>query len=88
MAPATLDITPEPLAVSPTAAAVMLGCSRRTVARLISGGRIEARKRGAATLVDVQSIRTYYLSLPKIDGPAPLACSIRAPASVKPKRGR
>jgi excisionase family DNA binding protein len=85
LAPVT---TPEPLAVAPAAAAAMLGYSKRTISRLISAGKIEARKDGGRTLVDVVSLKAYYASLPKVDGPAPLACSIRAPVPVKPKRKR
>jgi excisionase family DNA binding protein len=86
MDPATPDITPEPLAVSPAAAAAMLGYSKRTISRLISAGKIEARKDGTRTLVDVMSLRAYYLSLPTIDGPAPLPCSIRAPVPRRKRR--
>ena len=68
----------EPLALSPRDAADCLSVSKRTVSNLIAAGKIEARKNGTRTLVDVASLKTYYASLPlKIDH-APLVFGRRA----------
>ena len=45
----------EPLALSPRDAADCLSVSKRTVSNLIAAGKIEARKNGTRTLVDVAS---------------------------------
>jgi excisionase family DNA binding protein len=74
----------ETLALSPRDAAVFLAVSKRTLTRLIADKKIEARKSGPRTLVDVASLKAYYASLPKITRPAPLYCSIPVPAK-KPK---
>jgi excisionase family DNA binding protein len=58
----------ERLAVKPLAAAMMLGESRSTVYRLIHTGKLDAVKRGATTLVLVESIRRYIASLPAFEG--------------------
>jgi hypothetical protein len=50
---------------------------------LIAAKKIEARKSGPRTLVDVASLKAYYASLPAITKPAPLYCSI-----PKPTHGR
>ena len=69
----------EPLALSPRDAADCLSVSKRTVSNLIAAGKIEARKNGTRTLVDVASLKMYYASLPlKIDH-APLVFGRRAP---------
>jgi hypothetical protein len=85
MEPLAPDTTPEPLAVAPAAAAAMLTYSTRTISRLIACKKLIAKKDGSRTLVDIASIRAYYASLPTIDGPAPLPCSIRA---LAPRRKR
>jgi excisionase family DNA binding protein len=54
----------QPLALSPVAAAQFLSISKRTLSRLVSAGKIEARKDGSRTLVDVASLKSYYASLP------------------------
>jgi excisionase family DNA binding protein len=54
----------EPLALAPLAAAKFLSISKRSLSRLIADGEIAARKNGARTLVDVQSLKAYYASLP------------------------
>ena len=77
----------QPIAYTPQAAAAALGLSRRTVTRLIADGRLVARRAGNRTLVDAASVRTYFESLPTIDGPAPLACSPHALAHAL-KAGR
>ena len=55
----------EPLALSPREAAAFLSISKRSLSRLIRAGKIEARKAGPRTLVDVASLKAYYESLPK-----------------------
>lgn len=55
----------EPLALSPREAAVFLYISKRSLSRLIRAGKLEARKAGPRTLVDVASLKAYYESLPK-----------------------
>ena len=62
----------EPLALSPRDAADCLSVSKRTVSNLIAAGKIEARKNGTRTLVDVASLKTYYASLPLKTDHAPL----------------
>ena len=68
----------EPLALSPRDAADCLSVSKRTVSNLIAAGRIEARKNGTRTLVDVASLKTYYASLPLKTDHAPLVFGRRA----------
>lgn len=46
---------------------------------LIADKKIEARKSGPRTFVDVASLKTYYAGLPKITKPTPLYCSIAKP---------
>jgi len=53
-----------PLALAPLAAARFLSISKRSLSRLIADGKILARKEGTRTLVDVQSLKTYYANLP------------------------
>jgi len=55
----------EPLALSPREAAAFLSISTRSLSRLIRAGKIEARKAGPRTLVDVASLKAYYESRPK-----------------------
>jgi excisionase family DNA binding protein len=74
----------EPLALSPRDAAAFLGVSKRTLTRLIAGKKIEARKDGTRTLVDVASLKTHYTALPKIEKPTPLYCTIER-LKVRPK---
>ena len=68
----------EPLALSPRDAADCLSVSKRTVSNLIAAGKIEARKNGTRTLVDVASLKTYYASLPLKTDHAPLVFGRRA----------
>jgi excisionase family DNA binding protein len=74
----------ETLALSPRDAAAFLAVSKRTLTRLIADKKIEARKSGPRTLVDVASLKAYYASLPKITRPAPLYCAIPKP-KARPK---
>ncbi len=55
----------QPLALSPICAARFLSISKRSLSRLIADGKIVARKDGTRTLVDVDSLKAYYASLPK-----------------------
>jgi hypothetical protein len=54
----------QPLALPPLAAAQFLSISKRSLSRLISAGKIVARKEGSRTLVDVESLKAYYAGLP------------------------
>ena len=79
----------EPLALSPRDAADCLSVSKRTVSNLIAAGKIEARKNGTRTLVDVASLKTYYASLPLKSDHAPLVFGRRAhvvPCSLRKTR--
>ena len=67
----------EPLALSPREAAAFLSISKRSLSRLIRAGKIEARKAGPRTLVDVASLKAYYELRPKKDRPS--ADRIRPP---------
>ena len=55
---------PDSFSLSPQGAADMLSLSKRAVYLLIADGVLIARKAGGRTLVDFQSIRAYYESLP------------------------
>jgi len=59
----------EPVAVSPRDAAEFLAVSRRTISRLIRSKKITARKAGKRTLVDVESLKAFYATLPQITEP-------------------
>lgn len=81
--------TLEPIALSPRDAAQFLSISKRSLSRLIAARKIEARKDGPRTLVDVASLKTYYASLPKKSDHAPLVFGRRAhvlPRSRQPVR--
>ena len=68
----------EPLALSPRDAAAFLSISKRSVSRLIRAGKLEARKHGPRTLVDVASAKAYYYGLPKKSDHAPIEFGRRA----------
>jgi len=68
----------EPLALSPRDAAAFLSISKRSLSRLIRASKIEARKHGPRTLVDVASLKAYYASLPKKTDHAPIVFGRRA----------
>jgi len=68
----------EPLALSPSQAAVFLSISKRSLSRLIRAGKIEARKAGPRTLVDVVSPKAYYETLPRKTDHAPIVFGRRA----------
>jgi excisionase family DNA binding protein len=75
----------EPLAVSPREAADMLAISKRTVSRLIRARTLIARKRGKRTLVDVESVKAFYASLPIKATSSPIAFDRRAKRQLKPR---
>jgi excisionase family DNA binding protein len=58
----------EPLAMSPDAAATLLSVNKRTIYRLIGDEKLIARKEGSRTLVDYQSVKKHYESLPLLSG--------------------
>jgi excisionase family DNA binding protein len=60
MSVAVIDAALEPLALSPANAARFLSISKRSLSRLIAAKKIEARKDGPRTLVDVASLKAYY----------------------------
>jgi excisionase family DNA binding protein len=62
--------TIEPFAMSPDDAATLLSVNKRTIYRLITGKKLIARKSGSRTLVDYQSVKAHYDSLPSISGAA------------------
>ncbi len=72
----------EPLAVSPREAARLLAISKRTVSRLTRSRKLVARKVGGRTLVDVESLKAFYATLPQITEPRPL---FGERAHVRPK---
>jgi excisionase family DNA binding protein len=68
----------QPIALSPRDAAQFLSISKRTLSRLIRAGKVEARKAGPRTLVDVASLKAYYASLPQKTDHAPIVFGRRA----------
>ena len=76
----------EPLALSPRAAAAFLSISKRSLSRLIARRKIEARKDGLRTLVDVASIKAYYAALPKKTDHSPLVFGRRAHVLPRSRR--
>ena len=54
----------ERLAVSPFEAAGLLSVSKRTVARLLAGGKLKACKLGSRVLVDVASLKAFLSDQP------------------------
>ena len=53
-----------PLAMSPADAARFLSLSKKTVHRLIAGGKLVAKKSGPRTLVTTESLQAYFENLP------------------------
>ena len=76
----------EPLALSPRDAAECLSVSKRTLSSYIAAGKIEARKDGTRTLVDVASLRAYYASLPLKTDLAPIVFGRRAHVVPRSRR--
>jgi len=62
--------------------------SKRAQSRLIARRKIEARKDGVRTLVDVASLKSYYASLPKKTDHAPLVFVRRAHLLPRSRNGR
>src|SRR4030088_2824111 len=58
--------TVEPAALSPQRAADYLSISKRALYFLMADGVLIAKKSGARTLVDFESVKKYYASLPCI----------------------
>jgi excisionase family DNA binding protein len=74
-----------PLAVSPREAASILSISKRSVSRLIRARKLVAFKHGKRTLVDVESVKSFYASLPEIGDRAPIVFGRRAHRQLKPR---
>jgi excisionase family DNA binding protein len=75
----------EPLAVSPREAADILALSKRTVSRLIRARKLIARKHGKRTLVDVESVKAFYASLPIKQTSSPIIFGRRAKRQLEPR---
>ena len=56
------------IALKPADAARAMGVSRATIYTLLREGKIRARKHGTRTLIDPESLRAYFASLPDYDG--------------------
>jgi excisionase family DNA binding protein len=54
----------EPVSLSPETAAQLSGVSVRSIYRLLESNAFKARRSGARTLIDHDSWRAYFLSLP------------------------
>jgi len=75
--------TIEPAALSPEDAGAYLSLSKRAIYLLIADGALIAKRSGARTLVDFESTKAYYKSLPL----KTVAASIpNAPQSMAPAR--
>jgi excisionase family DNA binding protein len=73
----------EPAALSPKGTCAYLSLGRRVVYDLIAAKVLRAKKSGTRTLIDFQSVKDYYTSLPD----AIIGASIpNAPQSVAPRR--
>lgn len=76
----------EPLAISPREAAELLSVSRRTISNLIRARKLVARKHGARTLVDVESVKAFYASLPIKAISCPIDFGRRAKRQLTPPK--
>jgi excisionase family DNA binding protein len=56
--------TIEPFAMSPEAAGASLSLTKRQIYNLITDGVLIAKRSGSRTLIDFQSVKDYYESLP------------------------
>jgi excisionase family DNA binding protein len=56
--------TVEPAALSVKGTCAYLALGRRAIYELIAADKLHAKKAGAKTLIDYQSAKTYYASLP------------------------
>ena len=78
-----MSATLEPLALSPREAAAFLSISKRSLSRLIRANKIEARKAGPRTLVDVASLKAENNDhLPIVFGRPRMWCCGREAKSV------
>jgi excisionase family DNA binding protein len=60
-----LEVKPvEPAALSPKGTCAYLSLSKRSVSTLIADGALIAKRSGGRTLVDFESVKAYYKSLP------------------------
>jgi len=62
----------EPLAVSPSEAAEMIGVSIRTIQNYIRANQLPARKVGRRTIIEVRHLRTFLEADRASDGVAEL----------------
>lgn len=67
---AMLDPDFTPRGVSIGAAAAQLGISKTQVERMVAAGRLSALKVGHRTVVTVESIESYWASLPRATFPS------------------
>ncbi len=56
--------TIEPAALSPEGAGAYLSVTKRQIYFLLADGKLIAKRSGSRTLIDFQSIKNYYASLP------------------------
>ena len=82
----------EPAALSPKGVSAYLSLSKRSVSTLIADGVLIARRTEGRTLVDFESVKAYYASLPlktvaaSIPNAPATSASVRAPhiATIPP----
>jgi excisionase family DNA binding protein len=55
----------QPIGLSPLQAAAYLGTSRSRIYRLLREGRLRGLKQGVTTIVTLESLKTYVVSLPE-----------------------
>lgn len=67
----------EPISLSPESAAAYVGLSKRTIYQLLEDGAITARRSGSRTLIDGDSLRAYFRSLPNYLPGAAIPCTRR-----------
>jgi hypothetical protein len=60
------EVADKPRAAKPKAVCNKYGWGKTRFYELLNAGKIEARKDGASTLVDLDSAEAYYQSLPKL----------------------
>jgi excisionase family DNA binding protein len=75
----------EPAALSPEGAAEYLSISRRALYFLLADKVLIARKAGSRTLIDFESVKAYYKSLPLVTVSASIP---NAPQSLPAARRR
>jgi len=77
----------DPLALSPRDAATALAVSRRTISNLIRTHKLVARKCGKRTLIDYESVKAFYESLPLKTDHAPIVFGRRAHVVPRSRQG-